>query len=114
MVISGDTGLVCYATLKEILESIAGEHKLKPKLGDDFGTIDYGVVNQTNEHDLNLLTRLGGKVGVVAKPASGFLLFVKKVEAKTASGAVIPPISLTPKEVPTGGYTWSSVEPMPA
>ncbi len=85
--------------LKEILESIAGEHNLKPKLGDDFGTIDYDVVNQTNEHDLNLLTRLGGKVGAVAKPASGFLLFVKKGEAKTASGAVIPPISLTPKEV---------------
>lgn len=85
--------------LKEILESIASEHNLKPKLGDDFGTIDYDVVNQTNEHDLNLLTRLGGKVGAVAKVASGFLLFVKKGEAKTASGSVIPPISLTPKEV---------------
>jgi len=85
--------------LNEILESIAGEHNLKPKLSHDYRAIDYDVVNQTNEHDLNLLTRLAGKVGAVAKPASGFLLFVKKGEAKTASGTVIPPISLTPKEV---------------
>ncbi|WP_100097005.1 phage late control D family protein [Candidatus Williamhamiltonella defendens] len=86
-------------TLKEILDSIAGEHHLTPKLSDEFGTIDYEVVNQTHEHDLNLLTRLGAKVGAVAKPASGFLLFVKKGEAKTASGALLRPLYLTPKEV---------------
>ncbi|ACQ68181.1 phage tail protein [Candidatus Hamiltonella defensa] len=45
------------------------------------------------------MTRLGGKVGAVAKSASGFLLYVKKGEAKTASGAFIRPIFLTPKEV---------------
>ncbi len=85
--------------LQEILASIAAEHSLTPKLGEDFATLAYDVVNQTNESDLNLLTRLSGKEGAIAKPASGFLLFVKKGEAKTASGAVIPAISLTPKEV---------------
>ncbi|WP_241086236.1 phage late control D family protein [Candidatus Vondammii sp. HM_W22] len=38
-------------------------------------------------------------MGAVAKSASGFLLFIKRGEAKTASGAVIPLISLAPKEV---------------
>lgn len=42
---------------------------------------------------------MGGKVGAVAKSASGFLLYVKKGEAKAASGAFIRPIFLTPKEV---------------
>ncbi len=81
------------------MQSIAAEHGLEAKLGKDFDAVDYEVVNQTNEHDLNLLTRLGGKVGAVAKSASGFLLFIKRGEAKTASGAVIPLISLAPKEV---------------
>lgn len=95
-------------TLKDIIETIAGEHGLTPKLGEDFTPIDYDVVNQTNEHDLNLLTRLGRDLGAVAKPAGGFLLFVKRGEAKSASGAVIPPVNLSPEDVTS--WTVSLVE----
>ncbi|EGG94656.1 phage late control D [gamma proteobacterium IMCC1989] len=85
--------------LKDILDTIASEHGLTPKLGADFAAIDYDVVNQTNETDLNFLTRLARNAGAIAKPANGFLLFVKRGEAKTVSGKKLPAISLTRKQV---------------
>ncbi len=93
--------------LKEILETIAGENELTPKLGKVFEVLDYAVVNQTNESDLNLLTRLGKTIDAVAKPAGGHLLFVKKGEAKAASGTALPSVSLTRQDVMTWNVTLS-------
>lgn len=85
--------------LTEIVETIAGDHSLSPLISDEFSQIDFEIVNQTNEHDMNLLTRLAGKVGAIAKPAGNYLLFLKKGESKSASGKSIPTITLSPKDV---------------
>ena len=85
--------------LKDILNTIAREHQLTPNVSAEFASLDYEVVNQTNEHDLNLLSRLAEKAGAVVKPANGYLLLVKKGEAKTVSGSLIPTIQIEPKDV---------------
>ena len=85
--------------LVDILETIASEHQLTPKLGTDLQGVTYEVVNQTDESDLNLVTRLAKDLGAVAKPAGGNLLFVKQGMAKNASGATIPPITLSPGDI---------------
>ncbi|ODA34062.1 late control protein [Veronia pacifica] len=81
--------------LSHILGTVAGEHGLSAKLGEDFKRIDYEVVHQSNESDLQLLTRLGRKLGAIAKPVGDYLLFVKRGEGKTASGKSLAPVALS-------------------
>lgn len=80
--------------LSSILDKVASEHGLSPKLGQDFTTIDYDVVHQSNESDVQLLTRLARKLGAVAKPTNGYLVFVKRGSAKTASGKQLVPVTI--------------------
>ncbi|RXJ70607.1 late control protein [Veronia nyctiphanis] len=81
--------------LDHILTTIADEHQLTAKLGKDLTAIDYEVVHQSNESDLQLLTRLGRKLGAIAKPVGEHLLLVKRGESKTASGRRLPAITLS-------------------
>ncbi|UAA38228.1 late control protein [Paraneptunicella aestuarii] len=85
--------------LTEIVEEIAENNNVTAKIGADFKDVDYDVVNQTNESDLNLLTRLGSKLGAIAKPADNKILFITKGEAKSASGKTLPQIFISPSDV---------------
>lgn len=94
-------------TLGELVETIAAEHDLKPKISEALAAIDiapvpYRQLDQTNESDLHLLTRLAKQYDAIAKPANGFLLFVLKGEAKTATGQTLSPVTLTEGEVKSG------------
>lgn len=91
-------------TLGELVETIAGEHDLQPQVTEALAAIDiapipYKQLDQTNESDLHLLTRLAKQYDAIAKPANGFLLFVAKGEAKAASGQEMTPVTLTESEV---------------
>ena len=91
-------------TLGELVETIAGEHGLQPQVTDilaaiDIAPIPYKQLDQTNESDLHLLTRLAEQYDAIAKPANGFLLFVSKGEAKAASGENITPVTLSERDV---------------
>lgn len=85
--------------LKNILLSLAKEHNLQLKLSPDFESHAYPYVMQTEESDLHLLTRLAKELDAIAKPASGFLLFVKKGKGKSVSGKALEPLVLTPSDV---------------
>ncbi len=93
-------------TLGELVETIAGEHDLQPQVTDALAAIDiapvpYKQLDQTNESDLHLLTRLATQYDAIAKPANGFLLFVSKGEAKAASGQELSAVTLTESDVKT-------------
>jgi hypothetical protein len=47
-------------------------------------------IDQSNESDLHLLTRLARQHGAVSKPVAGFRGFVSKGEAKSATGQQLP------------------------
>lgn len=91
-------------TIETIVSEIAGEHGLTPRVAAELGSkvvapIPYAQIDQTNESDLHFLTRLARQYDAVAKPAFGYLIFVPRGEAKSASGNAIPSVTLEEAEV---------------
>lgn len=74
----------------DIVNKIAGEHGLRPTIGDSLKAKRFKYLAQTSESDLNLLTRLAKDLDAVAKPAGGHLVFVKRGEGKAANGTDLP------------------------
>ena len=73
-------------TIASIVKKIAAEHGLKPLVSADLANIKLPITHQTEESDLNLLTRLAKDYDAVAKPAGGYLLFVLRGQSRDANG----------------------------
>ena len=73
---------------------MAAEHQLDPRVGEFLSPISIAHLDQTEESDLHLLTRLARQYDAVTKPVRGFLLFVPKGESKSATGKTIPAIAI--------------------
>jgi len=91
-------------TLGGIVEQIAKEHGLTPRISDQLADIDpapipYRQINQTNENDMHFLRRLALQYDAVAKPVSGYLVFVPMGEAKSVSGEDIAAQNIAEKNV---------------
>ena len=86
-------------SLGQMVDQIAGEHGLQPRVSQALDHIIIPHVDQTEESDLHFLTRLARQYDAVAKPASGFLLFVLKGEAKAASGRTLSSVSVVPFQI---------------
>jgi len=81
-------------TVGEIIDTIAQRHDLKPVIGDTVRGIRIGHIDQTEESDLNFLTRLGERFDAVATVKAARLLFTQAGEALTASGLAMPAVTL--------------------
>lgn len=77
-------------TFGDMVRKIANEHGLEPAVADVYAAVKLPHVDQTNESDMNLLTRLAKDLDAIAKPASGRLVIAKRGSAKTASGGTMP------------------------
>lgn len=77
-------------TLGEIIRSIAGANSLEAVVGDTLDHEPVEHIDQTNESDLNFLTRLGKRYDAVATVKEGRLLFLLAHGGKTAGGADMP------------------------
>jgi len=86
-------------SIGDLVASVAAEHGLVPRVNEQLAQKVIQHVDQANESDMNLLTRLARQYGAVSKPANGFWLFLKDGEGKTAGGAALPLVSLTPEQV---------------
>ncbi len=82
-------------SLGDLVATIAAEHQLEPRVGEFLSTINIPHLDQTEESDLHLLTRLARQYDAVAKPAGGFLLFVPRGEARSATGKAIPTVPIS-------------------
>lgn len=82
-------------TVKTLVATIAKEHGLTPAVSTSLAGVALDHTDQTNESDMNLLTRLARKLDAIAKAAGGRLIFVPQGENATATGASLPTISLT-------------------
>ena len=81
-------------TLGDLVASVAGEHRLEPRVAEALTAIRIPHLDQTEESDLHLLTRLAKHYDAVAKPAGGYLVFVPAGEAKSATGKTIPAVAI--------------------
>ena len=73
----------------DLVAKIAREHDLEPRVAQELARIVLPHVDQTDESDLHLLTRLGEKYDAAARPAGGRLLFTRRGTGRSATqGAV--------------------------
>ncbi|MCM2973457.1 contractile injection system protein, VgrG/Pvc8 family [Larsenimonas suaedae] len=69
-----------------------------PAIGKTLHGIRVGHIDQTDESDLNFLTRLGERYDAIAAVKSERMLFTLAGEALTASGTALPRITLTRRD----------------
>lgn len=82
-------------TLGAIAQSIAAAHGLTPSIAAGLAGIAIAHVDQSNESDLNLLTRLAKQHDAIATIKADRLLLLKAGSAKTVSGKAMPHLVLT-------------------
>lgn len=80
-------------TIGDLVTTIAAAHGYTAKVSEAFTNMLLKHIDQTEESDLHLLTRLARERGAVSKPANGTLLFVPRGELKSASGITIAPVT---------------------
>mgnify|MGYP001810489578 CR=1 FL=1 len=89
-------------TLGDLVKTIAGSNGLVGKTSANLSAIQLGHVDQTQESDLHLLTRLAEKYGAVAKVTHDHLILAKAGESKSVGGASLSPIIIDKTQV--SGY----------
>ena len=77
-----------------MIGTIASEHVLKPAVSNEFLTVQIQHIDQRNESDLHMLTRLAKQYDAIAKPMNGYLLFATRGEAKSVSGHQLTSVQL--------------------
>jgi phage protein D len=98
-------------TVSTLVSTIAGEHGLKPAISESLASIALPHLDQTDESDINLLTRVALDLDAIAKPGGGYLGMFMRGESKTASGQDMPTLSITKSQDSRWTYRQSLREP---
>lgn len=81
-------------TVGSIVEQLAGRNGLMPRCHASLATLVVDHIDQTNESDLNFLTRLGRKYDALATIKAGVLLFSPIGQGQTPSGKSLPTLTI--------------------
>ena len=82
-------------TLGDIIKHIAAENGLEPVISAALDAEKIDHIDQSQESDTNLLTRLAEHFDAIATVKSDKLIFIKRGEATTASGKPLPQMIIT-------------------
>lgn len=82
-------------TIGDIVKAIAKDNGYQSQISSYYAGITINHIDQTEESDINFLTRLADRYGATAKAANGLILFVEKGKGNSASGKQLPSIQLT-------------------
>lgn len=91
--------------LGDLVAKIASDHDLQYRVSSNLQSIELEHIDQTNESDLHLITRLSEEYGAIGKVSDGYLLFVNKGESKTASGLPLPITQISRSQTESHVYT---------
>lgn len=94
-------------SLGAIVEAMAGESGLKPGATETAAAIVPGHIDQVDESDIAVLSRIASAHDLIAKPAGGVLFVGKKGEGVTASGAAVPVVPLVASQITSWRITRS-------
>ncbi len=78
--------------LADMVSKIAKEHGLKPAVAQSLQSITLPHIDQLDESDIHLLTRLAKQYDAIVKPSAGKLVLAKRGESKSTSGEQITPV----------------------
>ncbi len=90
------------ATIAQLTAAIAAEHDLLPAVGADLKDIPLPHIDQTDESDMHLLTRLGAQHNAFAKQAGDSLIFVRRASGLSVTSRPLTPVAVSPAQV--GSY----------
>ncbi|MEZ6854184.1 contractile injection system protein, VgrG/Pvc8 family [Halodesulfovibrio aestuarii] len=85
----------------DLVATIAGEHGLTPAVKESLAGVTLQHLDQIDESDINLLTRVAAQHGAIAKANGGKLMFVPQAAGESASGKTLPTVSLKPGDTST-------------
>ncbi|KFA33405.1 phage late control D family protein [Xanthomonas vasicola] len=85
-------------TLGAVLNTLAGEHGLTPRVAEVLARTKLPHLDQANESDMNLLTRLGQRFDAVATVKGGALIFTPIGAGITATGKRLSTVTLTRRD----------------
>ncbi len=91
-------------TLGDVLSQIAARNQLEPAIADKYSGIAIKHLDQNNESDANLLTRLARDYGAIGTIKSNRLLFIERATGKSASGASLPTATIIRSESDSHNY----------
>ncbi|MBK1725730.1 contractile injection system protein, VgrG/Pvc8 family [Halorhodospira neutriphila] len=94
--------------LDALVTTIAGRHGLQPVIGLGLSGTLLEHIDQTEESDAHLLTRLAEDHDAIATVKNGRLLFVRRGRGVSASGLPMPPAALRRDEC--GPHRYQRVE----
>lgn len=86
-------------TLGDLIRAVAARNGYTATVADALDTLPVAHIDQTEESDMHLLTRLAKEHDAVAKPAGGKLIFVPRGEAKTVTGKSMPAVALSRTDI---------------
>lgn len=81
-------------SLSDLVHSIAADHQLTPRIHDDLAGLQLDDLHQTDESDLNLLTRVADDHDAIAAVKAGFLLLLPRGASTNVSGQPLPTLTL--------------------
>jgi phage protein D len=90
-------------TLGGIVTQIAAEAGYEPRIFPEFENEIIAHIDQTEESDLNFLTRMANERNAVAKPSGGALVFVPRGQAKSVSGRMLAAVRLSRTDLTSWG-----------
>lgn len=85
-------------TLGNLVKEIAQKHGYGYKVAEEFENVLIPHINQTEESDISLLTKIAIEREAIAKLAGGYILFIPKGQAKSATGKVLGTTTIAPKD----------------
>lgn len=85
-------------TLGNLVKEIAEKHRYGYKVAEEFENVLIPHINQTEESDISLLTKIAIEREAMAKLAGGYILFIPKGQAKSATGKVLGTTTIAPKD----------------
>ena len=98
-------------SLGGLVSTIAAEHELTPALDQDLASIVLPHIDQRNESDMHLLTRLSVDYDALIKPANGQLLLTKKGNSQSVSAIPLDVVTITPNQHTSGQAKWNARSP---
>ncbi len=86
-------------TIGALVATVAADHGLDPAVAADLSGVVLQHIDQMDESDMHLLTRIAADHDAIAKANAGKLIFAHKGQGKTVSGKSMPTIELVPNQV---------------
>lgn len=86
-------------TVGDLVRKIAGDQGFTAAVTSAAAALALPHLDQIDESDMNLLTRVAREMGLIFKPGGGALVMSVKGESVSAGGQRLPTVALTPRMV---------------